>query len=373
MLYFFTPYSFNNKLLDAYDHYISLLPNDTDWACFTDGDVMFLNSDFGHRIADYIRLYPETGLFTAYASRCFYPYQVPPQTDQNNASIKYHHQTASLMLKHHHGSVIEINKRIAGHLLVIQKKTWLLIREKVFDIAQHETIEGIDTAISNTIVEAGLKILLMKGMYVMHYFRMMEGVKSKKHLGYHDHLNIITPCTRAQNLPIISQSINIPRASYTWWIVFDAEPGSIPHHLIPKNARALYHHNSKSVVGHAQRNYALQFIDDGLVYFLDDDTTLHPDLYAETCTHDMQHDFIHFDQQNPDGTKRIGGKVEVNHIDTGSAVVSRQLIGNTRFRTDLYNADGYFWKTIVQKATHPRYIPKALSTYNALVPTNNDE
>ena len=366
MLYFFTPYTFNNRLLDAYDAYISLLPNETDWACITDGDTMFLNSDFGIRIQEYIDAYPDTGLFTAYASRCFYPQQVPPNVNQQSDSIRYHKKMANDLASLMKLKTQTLRAPIAGHLLVIQKKTWQLIRQKTFYRAINETIEGIDTAISRTISEYGLSILLMRSIYVMHYFRLVEGIKSKTHLGYGQKLHIVTPCCRPQNLMTIRDSIRLPRATFTWWIVFDANENEIDKKYIPSDARILWHKDKKSVAGHAQRNYALSLIDDGMVYFLDDDTLLHPDLYNETCKANEYHDFIHFDQENPDGTKRIGGKVEVNHIDTGSAVASRQLIGNTRFRTDLYNADGYFWKTISQKASNTKYINKVLSTYNLL-------
>jgi len=366
MLFFFTPYSLSGKLFDAYDTCIQLLPNKNDWACLTDGDTMFLRSNFGHIIQEYIDAYPETGLFTAYASRCFYQYQVPSVVDQNNPSLRYHKQIANTLAKSETNAVTEIKKQIAGHLFVIQKKTWLRIREAVKKQSQNETIEGVDTAISLAILKLDLKIYLMKSVYMLHYFRLVEGIKSKHHLGYGRHLHIITPCARPENLHTIAQSINIPRTSFTWWIVFDFDQHEVDKMLIPQNAKILWHKNKNSVAGNAQRNYAIGHINDGMVYFLDDDTLLHPDLYLNTCSQGITADFIHFDQQNPDGSKRIGGTVKLNHIDTGSAVVSRIAIGDTRFRTDLYNADGFFWMAINQKHPSTLYINKFLSVYNQI-------
>jgi hypothetical protein len=366
MIYFFTPYSTNHKLLEAYDHYMTLLPNDNDWACFMDGDIMFLRSDFGHIIKEYTEKYPDTGIFTCYASRCFYPAQVPNEVDQKNDSIKYHRKVCEMHHTYHHLAVKKINRQIAGHLMVINKKIWQTIREKVFSRAAHETIEGVDTAISRAVLELQLDILLMKGLYVMHYFRLVEGISHKKHLGYGIKLHIVTPCCRPENLKTISESINIPRASYKWWVVMDADPKDVPAEMIPENANLLFHRDPKSIAGHAQRNFALTHINDGYVYFLDDDTTLHPELYQSIAMLPEQNDFIHFDQAHPDGTKRIGGTVEVNHIDTGSAVASRELIGFNRFRHDLYNADGFFWKAVSRNAQRPKYIQKMLSIYNLL-------
>ena len=366
MLYFLTPYALSGKLFEAYNTYMELLPNNDDWACFLDGDTAFLRSDFGHHITEYINQYPETGLFTCYASRCAYPYQVPRQTLQDTDSIIYHKKIAEAHHKNQYLTITEINRPIAGHLMVIKKSTWLAIRQAASVRCQHETIEGIDTAISKEIMVQNLKILLMNGIYLLHYYRLADGWRNVSHLGYGNTLHIITACSRPQNLHRIAQSINIPRRSFRWHIVFDKEINSVPKNLIPELALIYYHKNPLSVVGHAQRNYALQHINDGLIYFLDDDTIFHPDLYQAIAK--LKNDFIHFDQAHPNGTKRIGGTVEVNHIDTGSAVVQRRLIGDTRFRTDKYNADGYFWKDISHKAVNAIYIPKSLSFYNYLEP-----
>lgn len=373
MLYFFTPYSFSRKLFEAYDEYMNLVSDENDWVCFLDGDTAFLRSNFGHHIAQYIEKYPDTGLFTSYASRCAYPYQVPSGTDQSNVSIKYHKEKADLHNKFHHLDITELLKPVAGHLLVIKKSTWNLIRDNAADRCKHETIEAIDTAISKEIMAHKLPIRLMKGIYLLHYYRLVEGWRDASHIGYGKVLHIITACARPENLHQIAKSINIPRRSYRWHIVFDKPANSVPKELIPESAIVYYHQNANSVVGHSQRNYALAHITDGLIFFLDDDTIIHPDLYENIGW--LNNDFIHFDQANPDDSKRIGGKVEVNHIDTGSAVATRQLIGETKFRTDLYNADGFFWKAVSNKATNSKYIPKLLSYYNYLtpIPSSNDE
>ncbi|TSA37661.1 MAG: hypothetical protein D4R64_05565 [Porphyromonadaceae bacterium] len=76
MIYFFTPYSFELKLLDAIAAYMELLQME-DWAVILDGDTAFLNPDFGHQIKTHIENHPTAGLFTSYASRCHYRVQVP--------------------------------------------------------------------------------------------------------------------------------------------------------------------------------------------------------------------------------------------------------------------------------------------------------
>ena len=184
MLRFVTPYSFNKKLFEAYDIEMQITPNENDWVCFMDGDIAFLVPNFGHQIKNYINKFPDTGMFTCYASRCSYPVQVRKGTDMNNPNILYHEKKANEIYRTLDGQVKEINRKVAGHLLVIQKKTWLKIRGEVAKrvVEQDKHILGVDTKISNAILKAGLKIRLMRGMYILHYFRMANGAGDKKHL-----------------------------------------------------------------------------------------------------------------------------------------------------------------------------------------------
>lgn len=184
MIWFFTPYSFNKKLFEAYDDYMHLVNDLEDWVCFTDGDTAFLLPNFGHQVKTYIDKYPDTGLFTCYASRCHYDVQTRKGADRENPDLLYHRRQAETIYHELNGTVKEIDRRIAGHLLVIQKKTWMLIRDEVARKVkeQHKQILGVDTKISNAILKAGFKIRLMRGMYILHYLRLGEGFDSNNHL-----------------------------------------------------------------------------------------------------------------------------------------------------------------------------------------------
>lgn len=181
MLYFFTPYSFDKKLFDAFDHYFGLV-KDEDWVCLTDGDTAFLRSDFGLRIHEYVEKFPDTGMFTCYASRCHYEIQTIPGYSLDEPSILFHKAMADSCDVAYRGHITEINRRIAGHLMVIQKKTWTRIRGWVAEKTAEKNILGVDTKISYAIMNKGLKIRLMKGIYIFHYLRLAEGLDYKKHL-----------------------------------------------------------------------------------------------------------------------------------------------------------------------------------------------
>jgi hypothetical protein len=177
-------------------------------------------------------------------------------------------------------------------------------------------------------------------------------------------LNIVTPCSRPENLLLIEKSINIPKENYRWIVVFDGN--ILPNkELIPESCEIYLHTNEKSIVGHSQRNHALDLINDGYVYFNDDDTTIHKDLWKNIKNLDC--DFISFQQQDKNGHLRLFSKqIAVGTIDSHNFIVNRSIIGETRFIIDKYEADGFFAVDCYQKSKNICYINKVLSTYNSL-------
>lgn len=175
-------------------------------------------------------------------------------------------------------------------------------------------------------------------------------------------LNIITPCSRPQNLDVISKSINIPREQYRWIVVFDLleAPDNIPDNCEFYNIK-----DAKSTSGNAQRNFGLDLVTHGHIYFNDDDTIMQPNLWEEIK--DLEEDFISFKQVEKDGSLRLEGKdISVGTIDSHNFVVSAECMGNTRWVLNRYDADGVFARECFEKAKTILYIPKVLSVYNSL-------
>ena len=176
-------------------------------------------------------------------------------------------------------------------------------------------------------------------------------------------LNIITPCSRPQNLETISKSINIPRENYRWIVVFDAI--EVPEN-IPDNCEAYAIKDVNSTSGNAQRNFALGLVTDGHIYFNDDDTIIQPNLWDEIKNEDVQ-DFISFKQANKDGSIRLeGANISVGYIDSHNFVVSTKCVSNTKWVLNKYDADGVFARECYEKAKTILYIDKILSVYNTL-------
>jgi hypothetical protein len=177
-------------------------------------------------------------------------------------------------------------------------------------------------------------------------------------------LNIITPCSRPENLLKVSESINIPKENYRWIVVCDSE--SLPDdNLIPKNCEIYHHKNLKSISGNSQRNHAIDMVNKGHIYFNDDDTVMNPNLWENIK--DVDSDFISFTQLFKDGTLRLTSDViEVGYVDSHNFIVSNDVVNDSRFILNKHDADGHFAKECYKKSMTRLHINKPLSVYNVL-------
>ena len=187
-------------------------------------------------------------------------------------------------------------------------------------------------------------------------------------------INVITPCTRVDNLWKLYESINFP--NYRWLVVFDGKHiSSIPPDL-PPTVEPHIHYDENSTVGNSQKNYGLDLITDGWVYFLDDDTILHPHLYSAVEPFLHTHDFIHFGQYwnyitNYQGrwiyTYRLSGEtIQPEWVDTGMYLTHHSLIGDCRWIPSLYESDGIWGEQMYTRATNPIWVNEYLCWYNIL-------
>jgi hypothetical protein len=135
---------------------------------------------------------------------------------------------------------------------------------------------------------------------------------------------------------------------------------------LPNNAEYYAVKVPDSISGNGQRNFALDLVRQGHVYFNDDDTCLHPELWNSIKGLSLI-DFISFRQVFPNGAHRLSGdRVEVCHIDSHNFVASMSAIGSTRWVLGDYCADGHFAVEVYQKAQSSVWLDSVLSTYNVL-------
>jgi hypothetical protein len=176
---------------------------------------------------------------------------------------------------------------------------------------------------------------------------------------------VLTACSRPSNLPHLAEALAaIPNPhGYTlhWWVIFDAaEPGPVPD--VPGWATVATCHRSPGNWGHAHVNLALDMIDSGLIWILDDDNLPHPDLLA--C------------QYEPDTLTLIGQQVDrdrvripqpsAGNVDKAQIVADRAIVGEIRLPLDCFG-DGKFVELLY--AAHPealRIDPTIRAFYNRL-------
>ena len=152
-------------------------------------------------------------------------------------------------------------------------------------------------------------------------------------------LTIITPSYRLNNLLEIKKSINFKYVD-EWIIVYDGSKITYNPKVFENNNKIKeYIFKGPGTSGNQQRNYALTKITnpDTLLYYLDDDNIIHPDMYQ--LLNIIDNDKIYtFNQYN-----RIkGNNIVVNKIDTAMSIIPYKLCKNISWIPDRYDADGYY-------------------------------
>lgn len=177
MIWYFTPYSLDKNLGKAYNDYVRCVPSDDDWIALVDADTMWLRPDFGHQLEEIISANPCTGMFTCWTNRVGNIKQ--RYTNMwGETDILRHRRVATHVQQKFRTEVIDLNVKISGHLMLFKKQTW----KDVGGFSEDLKILGVDNDFSYRILKKGLKIQLMKGVYLLHYYRMAEGRLSANHL-----------------------------------------------------------------------------------------------------------------------------------------------------------------------------------------------
>ena len=171
-------------------------------------------------------------------------------------------------------------------------------------------------------------------------------------------ITIITPSYRLNNLLEIKKSINFDYVD-EWIIVYDGSK-------IINNPKLFEDDKIKEYVYkcNPQRNFALDNITnpDTLLYFLDDDNIIHPNLYRLLNIIDNTKMYS-FNQYN-----RIkGNNICVNKIDTAMVLIPYKSCENIKWILNLYNADGYYIQECYNKNKKKLiYVNNDLCYYNKI-------
>ena len=177
-------------------------------------------------------------------------------------------------------------------------------------------------------------------------------------------VTIITPSYRIHNLFKLRNSIRFDFVE-EWIIVYDGSKITENPEFFEDEADHKikeYVFKGEGVSGNAQRNFALTKVSNPntLLYYLDDDNTVHQNLYTLLNIIDNTKMYT-FNQEN--GIR--GNIIKVQKIDTAMVIIPWQLCRNEKWIIDKYEADGYYicecWTANKQNHIH---IDNALCYYN---------
>jgi len=180
-------------------------------------------------------------------------------------------------------------------------------------------------------------------------------------------LSIITACSRRDNLQAIRDSIDF-RIIDMWYIIYDTSKGrKYTHQFKGESKIKELDYDKGGICGHPQINYAIDLIEDGFVYIVDDDNIVHPEFWKNYKSLDP--DYIYTWDQNRIRENRTakGGRIQLFFIDTSQFIIPRKYIGDIRWDNYKRNADFKFINTI--HAQYPekfKYIHKTLCYHNYL-------
>lgn len=195
-------------------------------------------------------------------------------------------------------------------------------------------------------------------------------------------INILTRCSRPQNLHLIEKSILTEEVEVVWKIAFDTSRIAKLDTEILQNFSRYSLHFMEGIPGDMGHAFINKFIDqipdDEWIYVLDDDNVIHPHFFSE---------ILNAEKMNPEKegfifSQHVGGKdftgleireassenVKVQKIDMAQFVLKKSLVADKRLVAMTYTADGIFIEELYkEKQDQFSIIDKVLCYYNRLL------
>lgn len=178
MIYYFAPFDSEKKIGRSHNQHCELVPNDDDWICITDSDVLFLLPDTKKQIEAVIKKHGDNyQVFGCLTNRIASEHQLATDKLFDETDIWTHKLFADALQDLKYDEVEETKINVAGFLMVFQKKTWAKYRFSDNSIR-------FDSEFTDKIRAEGGRLGIMQGVYVFHDYRL-----GHKNPCYHiDHL-----------------------------------------------------------------------------------------------------------------------------------------------------------------------------------------
>lgn len=177
MIYHFNALFSGNSIGRYYNQCCRIVPLKDDWICLWDSDIMLFNTfnNWNGFLERAIKTNPDVALFTCMANRIgTHKQRLLPELDPDD-SMRNQRILSEEIWKKHGDNIRKDAKSISGMMMLFKKGTWLSVGGFC-----EKGILDVDKIFSRKIWARGWKIGILQGMYVMHYYRLVEG--NKNHL-----------------------------------------------------------------------------------------------------------------------------------------------------------------------------------------------
>jgi hypothetical protein len=185
---------------------------------------------------------------------------------------------------------------------------------------------------------------------LFHYYRYKLILRNPK-IEFITPVLIITPCSRPENLEKIRESIDFDNDNFlSWIIIYDLRHMKFIKRYSNCNKIVETGCTEEGVNGHQIRNMALrEIVREGLIYFLDDDTIVHPFFWTIVNNFHQEINIYTFNLLDQNGTIHYGNNPTIGNINTYQFIFHKKIINNYAFNPNDYYSDGLFIQTLCQE------------------------
>lgn len=136
-----------------------------DDVCFLDHDAVFTTREWYPQLLGAIERYPDAGLFGAVTNRIGNKQQIAPGAPGGHDMLE-HRQFGELLRRQHGTDAIDVTNKhlLSGVVLCFTSRAL----ERVIFL---DGFFGVDNEVHRDVRAAGLRIYLLPGLYVQHWYR----------------------------------------------------------------------------------------------------------------------------------------------------------------------------------------------------------
>ena len=177
-IYYSNPYHTGKNIGKAINDFCSIVPSMDDWIVMQDGDILYLTSDWGKKIYDALESEGDKfGLVGCYTNRLRGIHQLEGGKLSFNHDLTDHYLIAR---KYTLPGIQDIGSLgVAGFFMTFKKSTWARVG------GFEENTIVFDTRFNIMVRSLGLKIGLIRSLYVYHSYRIWNDIdpcNDSKHL-----------------------------------------------------------------------------------------------------------------------------------------------------------------------------------------------